>query len=104
MNMLGLGAGVDIEALMTQGAQIIDVRTPAEFRRGNIKGSLNLPLDSLQRQLHKIEKGKPVITCCRSGARSASAKRMLKAHGYSEVYNGGGWSDLQRKIGKSKNI
>ena len=97
-NIFGLGPRMDIEALMKQGAQVIDVRTPAEFKRGNIKGSVNLPLDRLQSQFHKIKKEKPVITCCRSGARSGVAKRMLKAHGYTEVYNGGGWVELKRKM------
>ncbi|MCY7361309.1 MAG: rhodanese-like domain-containing protein, partial [Ignavibacteria bacterium] len=38
------------------------------------------------------------ITCCESGMRSGAAKRMLKANGYSEVHNGGGWVKLQGKI------
>jgi rhodanese-related sulfurtransferase len=32
--------------------------------------------------------------------RSASAKSILKANGYTAVYNGGGWSSLKNKIGR----
>lgn len=102
MSFLGMGSKLDVTALMQRGAQIIDVRTPEEFRHGNIKGSLNLPLSHLKSQLKKIKKDKPVITCCRSGARSGSAKQFLESNGYTEVYNGGGWVSLQRKIKMAK--
>lgn len=91
---------VDYVALMASGAQIIDVRTKGEFQGGHIKGSVNIPLQSLTAQLSKIKKNKPVITCCASGMRSASAKNILKANGYTEVYNGGSWQSLAYKIGK----
>lgn len=92
------GPGVDFKDLMNQGAQIIDVRSPHEFKSGHIKGSINIPLQSLGSNLNKIHKSKPIITCCASGMRSASAKSFLKSNGYSEVHNGGGWSSLQHKI------
>ena len=79
-------------------AQIIDVRTPAEYNGGHIKGSKNIPLQSLNQNLGKINKNKPVITCCASGARSAAAKSILLNSGFSEVYNGGGWSGLKSKL------
>lgn len=97
-SILGMGPTVDYSQLVKEGAQIIDVRTPAEFSGGHIRGSVNIPLDSLQKQMAKIKKDKPVITCCASGMRSASAKHMLLASGYAEVHNGGGWAGLQNKI------
>lgn len=89
---------VDFKQLIKDGAMIVDVRTPGEFQGGHIKGSLNLPLQSLQGSLGKIPKNKTVITCCASGMRSASAKSVLKSAGYAEVYNGGGWMSLKSKI------
>ncbi|MES2765251.1 MAG: rhodanese-like domain-containing protein, partial [Bacteroidota bacterium] len=41
---------------------------------------------------------KPVITCCASGVRSGAAVNLLKTGGFSEVYNGGSWTGLQRKL------
>lgn len=96
--LLGFGPPVDYGQLIKDGAQIIDVRTPAEFQSGHIRGSINIPLNTLESKLSKIKKDKPVITCCASGMRSASAKSILKSRGYNEVYNGGGWSSLQRKM------
>ena len=84
--------------LVKNGAMILDVRTPGEFRSGHIKGSINIPLDQISSQLSKIDKSKVVITCCASGMRSASAKSILKSKGFSEVHNGGGWFSLQNKL------
>ena len=92
------GTSVDLKELVKNGAQIIDVRSPAEFQSGHIKGAINIPLQSLDKNLAKIKKDKPVITCCASGMRSSSAKSILKAKGYNEVHNGGGWTTLRSKI------
>ena len=92
------GTTTNYAEMIAQGAQIIDVRSVGEYQGGHIKGSVNIPLDQLSKQLSKIKKDKPVITCCASGMRSASAKSILQANGYTEVYNGGGWSSLQSKM------
>jgi len=99
-NILGMGPKVDFNELIKNGAQIIDVRTKAEYQDGHIKGSLNIPLQSLESNLNKIKKDKPVITCCASGMRSASAKSILQSRGYENVHNGGGWISLKNKISK----
>ena len=97
-NLLGFGLKVDYRDLIQKGAVIIDVRTPNEFRGGHIKSALNIPLNNLASQVSKIKKDKPVITCCASGMRSASAKSYLQSNGFKEVYNGGSWMSLQNKI------
>lgn len=89
---------VNFSELHKNGASIIDVRTPGEFSMGHIKGSKNIPLQNLHNQLKKINKNKPVIVCCASGARSSSARRLLKNEGFEEVHNGGGWQHLQSKL------
>lgn len=96
--LLGLGPKVDFRELVENGAQIIDVRTPGEFQSGHIKGSKNIPLQSFPQAIKKINREKPVITCCASGMRSGSAKNILKSNGFTEVYNGGGWISLKNKI------
>lgn len=97
-NLFKSAPEVDYKALIKNGAQIIDVRTVGEFQSGHIKGSVNMPLQDLQQYLKKIKKDKPVITCCASGMRSASAKSLLQSQGFHEVYNGGGWNNLQSKL------
>ena len=96
--LLGLAPKVDYKELIRNGAQIIDVRTPGEFKSGHIRGAVNIPLQTISSQMGRIKKDKPVITCCASGMRSASAKSILKSNGFENVYNGGGWMSLQSKL------
>jgi rhodanese-related sulfurtransferase len=60
--------------LVKQGAIILDVRSPGEYKQGHIKGSLNTPLNDLSQHITKLKKETTIITCCASGMRSASAK------------------------------
>ena len=96
-NIFGGGPKVDLKEMVKQGAMIVDVRTPAEYQGGHIKGSVNIPLQVLDKNIAKLKKDNPVITCCASGMRSGSAKSMLKAKGF-DVHNGGGWNSLQSKL------
>jgi rhodanese-related sulfurtransferase len=99
--LFGFGPKVDYAQLVKEGAIILDVRSKGEYQGGHIKGSINISVDSLNSNLNKLKKDKPIITCCASGMRSANAKSILKSNGFKEVYNGGGWSSLQNKINES---
>ena len=97
--LFGLGLKADYAKLVKQGATILDVRSKGEYAGGHIKGSINISVDQLSNNISKLkDKNKPIITCCASGMRSASAKSILKSNGYTQVHNGGGWSSLQNKI------
>ena len=97
--LFGLGPKVEFSELVKQGAIIVDVRSKGEFASGHIKGSVNISVEQLGQNLQKLKnKNKPIISCCASGMRSASAKSILKSNGFTEVYNGGSWRSLQIKI------
>ena len=81
-NLLGIGPKVDLNELMALGAIVVDVRTPSEYKDGHVKGSINLPLQTLNANLNKLKKDQVIITCCRSGNRSGMARRMLKSNGF----------------------
>jgi rhodanese-related sulfurtransferase len=99
MNLFGMGTTTNFSELMKSGAIIIDVRSKREFESGHIDGSINIPVDELTNNLNKLkDKSKTIIACCASGMRSASATSILKASGYTQVYNGGGWSSLKNKL------
>jgi phage shock protein E len=94
-------APVDFNAVITRGGIIIDVRTSGEFSGGHIKGSRNVPLDQISKEIPALKKlNVPIITVCRSGNRSGMAKSLLAASGM-EVYNGGAWNSLVNKLNKS---
>ena len=94
-NLFASGPKLNIEELLAKGAMIVDVRTEREFKAGHVKGSINIPLDKLSQNISKFKKSKPIITCCASGMRSATAKEILESTGFTEVYNGGSWTSIQ---------
>lgn len=69
------------------GAQLVDVRTSQEFSQGALPGSVNIPLQILDAAHHNLDKTKPVIVFCRSGARSAQARSFLQQIGFGNVHN-----------------
>ncbi|MDD4970285.1 MAG: rhodanese-like domain-containing protein [Paludibacter sp.] len=97
--LLGIQPKVNFSELVQEGAIILDVRTKGEFGMGHIKGSVNIPVEQLGKNLHKFkDKQRPIITCCASGMRSASAKGLLTSNGFSNVHNGGRWQSLNYKL------
>jgi phage shock protein E len=92
-------AKTDYAQLISEGAVILDVRSHGEYVSGHIDGSINIPVNKLSENLNKLKsKNKPIITCCASGMRSASAKGILESKGYTQVINGGAWQSLDRKL------
>ena len=69
--------------------QLIDVRTPREFKIGHIKGSKNIDFYSGQfaQEFNKLKKDKPVYVYCRSGSRSRHASNKLVKMGFTEIYD-----------------
>jgi 3-mercaptopyruvate sulfurtransferase SseA len=58
--LLGIDPSVNFKDLVAGGAQIIDVRTKSEYQSGHIKGSVNIPLQSLSGSLSKIKRISPL--------------------------------------------
>ena len=69
--------------------QIVDVREADEFTGplGRVPGALHIPLGALTARVGELSKDRPVVTVCRSGARSAQAVAILKKAGYDSVAN-----------------
>ncbi|MEA3195158.1 MAG: sulfur dioxygenase [Betaproteobacteria bacterium] len=69
--------------------QIVDVREPDEFNGplGHVPGAVLIPLGKLSAKVEELEKAKPLVAVCRSGARSAQATLMLGKAGFDKVAN-----------------
>ena len=82
-----------------EGAVLLDVRTPQEYREGRIPGSINVPLQSLS-TADQIPAGKDTLlfVYCYSGARSAQAVRLLAGMGYTNTKNIGGIAAYKGKV------
>ncbi|MBI5450331.1 MAG: cyclic nucleotide-binding domain-containing protein [Gammaproteobacteria bacterium] len=87
------------EALLrqTDGAVLLDVRTPAAFQRNNLPGSLNMPLIVLRRAVTIIDRTRSYIVCCDVGRRSATAAFLLAQRGIDTAILEGGLRKSLRK-------
>ena len=93
--LLGLGSPT-ITPEQLAVSTVIDVRSRAEYKTGHVMGSVNIPLPELDASMSKIKAmNTPIVTCCRSGARSGMAARKLKAAGI-EAINAGTWQSVDR--------
>jgi len=86
-------ARAKLPALAADGAVFVDVRSPGEFAAGNKPGSLNIPLDVLAQQAGRLDKNKPIVLSCASGARSGAGVGILKGLGFRSVTNAGPWQN-----------
>lgn len=75
------------EAVEGKDVQFIDVRTVEEYKSGHAPKTVNLPLDSLEQSLAKLDKSKPVYVICQTGRRSQKGAEILEKNGFKELYN-----------------
>ena len=83
-----------VKEAVAEGAVIVDVRTPQEYKEGHISNSLNIPVQQIEARASTLKKkNKTVILCCKSGGRASRAKSILQKNGIKAV-NGGSWGGL----------
>jgi len=73
--------------LVMGGAQLLDVRSAAEFAEGAAPGAMNIPVQMLERYTDLLARDKPLIVYCRSGNRSAMAANLLRGKGFKQVHD-----------------
>lgn len=75
-----------------QSIQLVDVRSKEEYRDGHVKGSVNVPLDTIPSKFASLypNKDQQIFIICYSGARASDATQYLVRLGYTKVYNIGG--------------
>jgi len=79
------------------GAIIVDVRTPKEFREKHITGAINLPIEEIVKGNITLPKDKEIVVYCRSGSRSKQSLKILQKNGWS-VYDVATQADWEREI------
>ncbi|HAX37333.1 MAG: hypothetical protein A2087_07635 [Spirochaetes bacterium GWD1_61_31] len=79
---------------------LLDVRTAEEFAQGNIPGSILAPYDQLAATFQENDMNRPIILYCRSGNRSATAKRTLESMGYTNIADFGALSNWRSELSR----
>jgi phage shock protein E len=88
-SFLGTLSSADARRWVSEGARLVDVRSPSEYASGHIEGAVNIPVQELPTRVGELgrDKARPIVVYCRSGSRSAHAKRLLEHAGFAKVGN-----------------
>ena len=102
--MSSVSAGVARKHLR-EGALVIDVRSPEEFRGRHLPNVINIPLGELRESLPRRVKDKRQVLLlhCLSGGRSGVAEQQAKGLGYRNVFNLGSYGRAERIVGAPRN-
>ncbi len=92
--------------LLREGALVVDVRSPEEFKAGHLAGAMNLPLGSLGDQAQHLlsDKQQVLLLHCLSGARSGIARSQLKRMGYANAFNLGSYGRAEQIVRSSTQV
>lgn len=79
----------ELKRLVANGAILLDVRSPQEYKEGHLEGAISIPEYELKsRSKNELQdKNINIIIYCSSGSRSKKAKKILEKMGYHNVYN-----------------
>lgn len=79
----------ELKRLVSNGAILLDVRSPQEYKEGHLEGAISIPEYELKsRSKNELQdKNINIIIYCLSGSRSKKAKKILEKMGYHNVYN-----------------
>lgn len=68
---------------------ILDVRTAEEYSRGNIAGSINIPVEEIENNVTSAfpDAGQKIYVYCLSGARSSVTVEIMMKLGYTNVFH-----------------
>ncbi len=73
--------------LREENGQLVDVRTPMEYAQGCLPDAVNVPLQSIQSAADILDRERPIILYCVSGARTRMAKSYLESMGFDQVHD-----------------
>ena len=103
--------GADLEAIeqdkkKKETVLVVDVRSKEEYDQGHVKWAINMPIDTFEQEVSKLDayKDKAVITICNSGKKSQQAAEILVNNGFKDVTNAEGVKKFEYKLVKFANI
>jgi len=82
--------------------QVIDVRTPKEYKSGHIEGAINMHVydADFSQRVDSLDKTRTVYVYCKAGGRSAEAVDTLKQKGFVHIVELKGGMDAWNEAGK----
>lgn len=74
-----------VSSAVADGATVVDVREPLEYREGHIPAAVNIPMGQLPSRMTELDPRRPVYVVCASGNRSSAMTEFLTAAGFDAV-------------------
>jgi phage shock protein E len=86
--------------LLHEGALVVDVRSPEEFRSRHVPGALNIPLNEFRETLPSrvTDRNQVLLLHCLSGGRSGMARGIARRMGYDNAFNLGSYGRAERIV------
>ncbi len=85
LDPLEVDVATTVAAMSDPNVQIVDCREQDEWDDAHVDGMTLIPLSVMGQRLAEIDRERPLIVVCRSGARSLRAAKQLSAIGFTEV-------------------
>jgi rhodanese-related sulfurtransferase len=89
------------DALVAEGAFLLDVREPDEWQAGHAPGAVHVPLGALAASREQLPDDRTIVCICRSGARSGRATEAMRSWGLDAINVAGGmkgWASSGRSV------
>lgn len=94
---------VDEVAGAAPDATVVDVREPAEFVQGHVRGAVLMPMGQMAGRMLELDPHRPVYVICASGNRSRAMTDLLRRAGFDAYSVAGGtqaWIQSGRSVEK----
>lgn len=89
-----------VDAIKNPNVTLLDVRETYELEiDGSVKNAINIPMSEVPERIDEIKNlPRPLVVFCRTGGRASSTINFLNENGINEIFNGGGFSDVQEVL------
>jgi rhodanese-related sulfurtransferase len=73
--------------LIKKGVLVIDIRDKEQFKKGHIKGAINIPYDILENNITMLQKYKnrEFLICSKTGTNGIKISRILSKEGFKPI-------------------
>lgn len=80
--------------------QVVDVRSPREWRSGHVDGAINMPVGDIPQRARELSADAVIATICEGGYRSTLAASLLAHEGFARLMNVVGGMAAYRALGE----
>lgn len=94
----------NLEAYLTSGGKILDVRRSEEVLAGSIEGSIHIPLHELRERISELTKETPYAVVCQVGQRAYAAYMILKHEGFENLALLSGGYKLYKTLHRKQDV